>query len=209
MTHVWLQEFQTQIWFQYLMQTIFVGRNPKMHLALMCIWKISFCDILKFSELQNLKCSLETDETSFSCFIGFKELKKACFPSASLCSNRPEYLFWDMYHPTQAASKLAAWTLYDGPQNLVAPINFKTLASLDSWWILIWSYDRIKLNMDCKTITRHFASKLLLSTISLLLAPCKDWKCKKKIPRWVSISPKHLSITCMAYVPVMRSKKIL
>ncbi|KAF9621490.1 hypothetical protein IFM89_021794 [Coptis chinensis] len=48
--------------------------------------------------------------------------------SAKLCSNRDEYLFWDLYHPTQAAAKLAARTLYEGGPEFVTPINFKELA---------------------------------------------------------------------------------
>ncbi|CAN1770993.1 GDSL esterase/lipase At5g55050 [Linum perenne] len=72
---------------------------------------------------------------------GFKEVNTACCgtgklnaeffctPDANICSNREQTLFWDMYHPTQAASKLAASTLYNGGRPFVAPINFKQLAA--------------------------------------------------------------------------------
>ncbi|XP_065866474.1 GDSL esterase/lipase At1g71250-like [Euphorbia lathyris] len=54
--------------------------------------------------------------------------KTFCGPNATYCSNRHQYLFWDAFHPTMVASKLAASTLYDGPPQFVAPINFRQLA---------------------------------------------------------------------------------
>ncbi|KAK8673336.1 hypothetical protein V6N13_111679 [Hibiscus sabdariffa] len=35
-----------------------------------------------------------------------------CNQTASFCSNRDEYLFWDRFHPSQRASELAALTLF-------------------------------------------------------------------------------------------------
>ncbi|KAK3018049.1 hypothetical protein RJ639_005174 [Escallonia herrerae] len=75
---------------------------------------------------------------------GFKNVKTACCGNgtfngqspcrvgANLCSNRNDYLFWDMFHPTQAASKLAALTLVyaEGPE-FVKPMNFSQLAAVD------------------------------------------------------------------------------
>ncbi|XP_074337260.1 GDSL esterase/lipase At5g55050-like [Apium graveolens] len=68
--------------------------------------------------------------------FGLKDVETACCGSgtqtctreASFCSNRNEYLFWDLYHPTQAASFLAAQTLYMGEKRFVSPINFYELA---------------------------------------------------------------------------------
>jgi hypothetical protein len=51
-----------------------------------------------------------------------------CDKNANLCLNRHEYLFWDLFHPTMTASKLAALTLYAGEPRFVSPINFKQLA---------------------------------------------------------------------------------
>jgi phospholipase/lecithinase/hemolysin len=71
---------------------------------------------------------------------GFKEVQTACCgvkrfngegicdKNANLCLNRHEYLFWDLFHPTMTASKLAALTLYAGEPRFVSPINFKQLA---------------------------------------------------------------------------------
>ncbi|MBA0760248.1 hypothetical protein Gotri_023007 [Gossypium trilobum] len=51
-----------------------------------------------------------------------------CTPLASLCSNRHKYLFWDLFHPTQAASRLAASILFVGDSRFATPVNFSQLA---------------------------------------------------------------------------------
>ncbi|XP_038982236.1 GDSL esterase/lipase At4g16230-like [Phoenix dactylifera] len=98
-------------------------------------------------ELKGLKYSLGNAYEMVTNFfrnapqLGFTELESACcgagkfngespcLPSSSLCSNRNKYLFWDLFHPTQAASKLAALTLFQGSEEFVTPINFGQLAS--------------------------------------------------------------------------------
>ena len=62
------------------------------------------------------------------CGSGILNGEHPCIPTANLCENRNEYLFWDLYHPTQAGSKLAAVTLYGGELRFVSPINFGQLA---------------------------------------------------------------------------------
>ncbi|GLT30013.1 hypothetical protein SLA2020_048390 [Shorea laevis] len=62
------------------------------------------------------------------CGAGKFNAESICDLKANLCSNCQEYLFWDMFHPTQAASKLAALTLCSGDQRFVSPINFAQLA---------------------------------------------------------------------------------
>uniref|UniRef100_A0A1D1Y259 GDSL esterase/lipase At5g55050 n=1 Tax=Anthurium amnicola TaxID=1678845 RepID=A0A1D1Y259_9ARAE len=71
--------------------------------------------------------------------FGFKEVKSACcgggrfngvlpcLPIVEYCSHRKDYLFWDFYHPTQEASKLAAKTFYSGSQQFVGPMNLRQL----------------------------------------------------------------------------------
>jgi hypothetical protein len=73
---------------------------------------------------------------------GFTDLVEACcgggpygaaYPCngrAPLCLHRDEYLFWDANHPTQAASAIAAQTLFAGNRTFVGPINVKELALL-------------------------------------------------------------------------------
>ncbi|KAJ9560765.1 hypothetical protein OSB04_005925 [Centaurea solstitialis] len=63
------------------------------------------------------------------CGEGWLNAEKPCTRKAKLCSNRNEYLFWDLFHPTQYASELAAKTLYNGGPQFVTPINFAQLAA--------------------------------------------------------------------------------
>ncbi|CAI9272262.1 unnamed protein product [Lactuca saligna] len=70
----------------------------------------------------------------------FKDVKTACCGNHSidgikdckeggyLCGNRDNHLFWDAFHPSQAASKLSAKEMVFGEDpNFVTPINFSTL----------------------------------------------------------------------------------
>ncbi|KAF8013411.1 hypothetical protein BT93_I1305 [Corymbia citriodora subsp. variegata] len=69
------------------------------------------------------------DVKSACCGSGTLNAEGICEPNARLCPKRHEYLFWDLFHPTQAASKLAAVTLFTGGPRYVAPMNFSQLAS--------------------------------------------------------------------------------
>ncbi|KAJ9146901.1 hypothetical protein P3X46_029116 [Hevea brasiliensis] len=74
----------------------------------------------------------------------FNETKKACCGSGdyngvgycnkaqnpNLCENRDKCLFWDLYHPSQAATLLSASTLYNRESYYMKPMNFSLLAQL-------------------------------------------------------------------------------
>ncbi|KAI5011630.1 hypothetical protein ZWY2020_013767 [Hordeum vulgare] len=53
-----------------------------------------------------------------------------CNSSAKLCPNHDNYMFWDSYHPTKAASALAAMALFSDPGMYVHPMNVGSLAEL-------------------------------------------------------------------------------
>ncbi|CAN6239637.1 unnamed protein product [Urochloa humidicola] len=57
--------------------------------------------------------------------------KSGCTPNATLCHNRHDYLFWDMLHPTHAASKIAAAAIYNGSLRFADPLNLRQLLLLD------------------------------------------------------------------------------
>ncbi|XP_072988979.1 GDSL esterase/lipase At5g55050-like [Typha latifolia] len=71
--------------------------------------------------------------------LGYKEIKtaccgagrfngeSACTPNSTYCSNRHQYLFWDLLHPSHATSKIAALAFYNGSLAFASPINFKQL----------------------------------------------------------------------------------
>ncbi|KAL4577740.1 hypothetical protein LXL04_013853 [Taraxacum kok-saghyz] len=73
---------------------------------------------------------------------GFKDVAKACCGNNTiqgisdckeggfLCPHRDDHLFWDAFHPSEAASKLAAHALvFSEDPDFVTPINFGTLRS--------------------------------------------------------------------------------
>ncbi|KAH9621883.1 hypothetical protein KSS87_014826 [Heliosperma pusillum] len=72
---------------------------------------------------------------------GFKEAKTACcglgnlnaqvpcIPISNLCTNRSDHVFWDFYHPTEAADRLFMDIAFDGPKQYVFPVNVRELVS--------------------------------------------------------------------------------
>ncbi|MBA0563983.1 hypothetical protein Golob_008942 [Gossypium lobatum] len=55
-----------------------------------------------------------------------------CFKSgdantSALCDDRSKYVFWDAYHPTEAANLIIAKQLVDGDENVSFPINIRKL----------------------------------------------------------------------------------
>ncbi|KAL5225184.1 hypothetical protein ABZP36_011823 [Zizania latifolia] len=55
-----------------------------------------------------------------------------CRRGASLCGDRDRYVFWDRVHPSQQACKLGAKAYFEGPVQLISPINFSQLATYTS-----------------------------------------------------------------------------
>lgn len=64
------------------------------------------------------------------CGKGWPNAEKACFINykPNMCLKRKEFLFWDMYHPTEYASRLAAFALFNENSSFVTSINFSQLA---------------------------------------------------------------------------------
>lgn len=53
-----------------------------------------------------------------------------CTPASSLCNDRDKHVFWDAYHPSEAANVLLAKQLTDGDTRYVSPINLRRLKNL-------------------------------------------------------------------------------
>lgn len=53
-----------------------------------------------------------------------------CGPSSSLCSDREKRVFWDPYHPSEAANLIIAKQLLDGDTRYISPINIRQLRHL-------------------------------------------------------------------------------
>ncbi|XP_047173706.1 GDSL esterase/lipase At4g16230-like [Vigna umbellata] len=50
-----------------------------------------------------------------------------CGPTSSICRNRSKYVFWDPWHPTDAANAIIAKRLLDGDHNDIFPMNVRQL----------------------------------------------------------------------------------
>ncbi|XP_020275025.1 GDSL esterase/lipase At2g23540-like [Asparagus officinalis] len=53
-----------------------------------------------------------------------------CGPTSSICENRSEYVFWDPYHPSEAANLIIAKKLVDGETKYISPMNIRALKNL-------------------------------------------------------------------------------
>lgn len=50
-----------------------------------------------------------------------------CGPTSKVCPDRSKYVFWDPYHPSDAANVIIAKRLLDGDQNVIFPMNVRQL----------------------------------------------------------------------------------
>lgn len=53
-----------------------------------------------------------------------------CGPVSSLCSDRSTHVFWDPYHPSEAANLILAKQLVDGDTRYISPMNLRQLRDL-------------------------------------------------------------------------------
>ncbi|XP_073062075.1 GDSL esterase/lipase At5g55050 [Primulina eburnea] len=99
-------------------------------------------------ELNNFHYSFFDTYTVFLNFLhnpaayGLKEIKSACCglgklraqvpctPISQYCSNRSEYLFWDFYHPTEAAARSFVGIVFSGSGGHVSPITVQQLIAM-------------------------------------------------------------------------------
>ncbi|KAK4477500.1 hypothetical protein RD792_016726 [Penstemon davidsonii] len=53
-----------------------------------------------------------------------------CGPTSSVCSDRDKHVFWDPYHPSEAANVIIAKQLINGDAKYISPINLMQLRDL-------------------------------------------------------------------------------
>ncbi|XP_061985258.1 GDSL esterase/lipase At4g16230-like [Populus nigra] len=53
-----------------------------------------------------------------------------CGPPSKVCFDRSKYVFWDPYHPSDAANVIIAKRLLDGDSNDISPLNIRRLATI-------------------------------------------------------------------------------
>nr|XP_043613631.1 GDSL esterase/lipase At5g08460-like [Erigeron canadensis] len=64
------------------------------------------------------------------CGIGRNQGQITCLPLSVPCINRDQHVFWDAFHPSQAANQILAEKAYSGPPSISYPINVKQMAEL-------------------------------------------------------------------------------
>jgi phospholipase/lecithinase/hemolysin len=65
------------------------------------------------------------------CGVGRNNGQVTCLPFQLPCANRHEYLFWDAFHPTEAANILVGNRIYSAKlKSDVHPVDIRTLARL-------------------------------------------------------------------------------
>ncbi|CAH1421952.1 unnamed protein product [Lactuca virosa] len=62
------------------------------------------------------------------CGVGRNQGQMTCLPLQTPCFNRDQYVFWDAFHPTQAANAVLAQRAYSGSSTDCYPINVQQLA---------------------------------------------------------------------------------
>ncbi|KAF8405643.1 hypothetical protein HHK36_007719 [Tetracentron sinense] len=62
------------------------------------------------------------------CGLGRNQGQITCLPFSVPCPNRNQYVFWDAFHPTQAANAIIAQRAFTGPPSDFYPINVQQMA---------------------------------------------------------------------------------
>ncbi|OEL20372.1 GDSL esterase/lipase [Dichanthelium oligosanthes] len=98
---------------------------PGAHFTYINIYGI-FDDILKSPGAHGLKVT-----NAGCCGVGRNNGQVTCLPFQTPCANRHEYLFWDAFHPTEAANVLVGQRTYSARlASDVHPVDIRTLARL-------------------------------------------------------------------------------
>ncbi|KAI3930605.1 hypothetical protein MKX01_037051 [Papaver californicum] len=53
-----------------------------------------------------------------------------CGPQSTMCRERSKHVFWDPYHPSEAANLIVARQLIDGNTKIISPMNLRQLRDL-------------------------------------------------------------------------------
>ncbi|XP_027342170.1 GDSL esterase/lipase At5g55050-like [Abrus precatorius] len=70
------------------------------------------------------------DVKSACCGIGELNAQFPCLPISKMCSNREDHIFWDPYHPTEAATRIFVNEIFNGTPKYIAPINMEQLLAI-------------------------------------------------------------------------------
>ncbi|KAB1215178.1 hypothetical protein CJ030_MR4G025854 [Morella rubra] len=80
--------------------------------------------------IQNPKAYGFAEVKAACCGLGNLKAKVACLPISTYCSNRTDHVFWDLFHPTEAAHRLIIDSFFDGPPQYTFPLNVRQLVKV-------------------------------------------------------------------------------
>ncbi|KAF3453434.1 hypothetical protein FNV43_RR03874 [Rhamnella rubrinervis] len=85
-----------------------------------------------FSNLIQKPASYGFSEVKVACcgLVDDIDVKHLCRRTSSYCSNRSDHLFWDPYHPSEAASRIVVDAVFEGPLQYSFPFNVEQLIAL-------------------------------------------------------------------------------
>ncbi|KAK7259773.1 hypothetical protein RIF29_25387 [Crotalaria pallida] len=64
------------------------------------------------------------------CGLGKLNAQLPCLPISSICSNRQDHVFWDPFHPTEAAARIIVDRIFNGSSKYTFPINMRQLLAI-------------------------------------------------------------------------------
>ncbi|KAL0399209.1 UNVERIFIED_CONTAM: GDSL esterase/lipase [Sesamum radiatum] len=84
-----------------------------------------------FTEFVQTPATYGFNETkSACCGLGKLRAKFPCTPLALFCSDRSNHLFWDVYHPTEAAARIFIDMLWRGSGKYTFPMTVEELIAI-------------------------------------------------------------------------------
>ncbi|KAK7305132.1 hypothetical protein VNO77_43032 [Canavalia gladiata] len=70
------------------------------------------------------------DVKAACCGLGELNAQFPCLPVSNICSNRQDHIFWDPYHPTEAATRIFVEEILYGSSKYNSPINMEQLLAI-------------------------------------------------------------------------------
>ncbi|KAE9598474.1 hypothetical protein Lal_00027047 [Lupinus albus] len=64
------------------------------------------------------------------CGLGKLNAEVPCLPISNICSNRQDHVFWDPFHPTEAAARIFVDRIFNGSPKYSSPINMRQLLAV-------------------------------------------------------------------------------
>ncbi|KAI6687522.1 hypothetical protein NL676_024350 [Syzygium grande] len=72
-----------------------------------------------------------TEVKAACCGLGNLNAKVACLPISQYCPNRRDHVFWDLYHPTEAAARMFIDKVFNGSTQYTYPMDVQQLAAVE------------------------------------------------------------------------------